>query len=68
MGNFRTDDTTTAALSDHLLRYILIIQECAASVDTYQAIEVVDGRCAPFLVVGMNGLVVGCWAKKKQFL
>jgi hypothetical protein len=35
-------------LSDHLLRCMLITQECAASVDGHQTVKVVDGRCAPF--------------------
>ena len=50
MGDLRTDDTTAAALSEHLLRCMLITQECAASVGTHQAVKVVDGRCAPFRV------------------
>jgi len=39
IGNLCTDDTTAATLSDHLLRSVLIAQECAASVDalTHQA-------------------------------
>ena len=47
MGNLHTDYTTAAALSDHLLRCMLITQECAASVDGHQAVKVVDGSCAP---------------------
>ena len=44
--NFCTDDTTTATLSDHLLRSMLIAQECATGVGGHQAVKVLDGRCA----------------------
>ena len=47
MINLCTDDTTAATLSDHLLRSILIAQECAATVDGHQAVKVLGGRCAP---------------------
>ena len=47
MGNLCTDDATTATLSDHLLRSILIAQKRAATVDGHQAIKVFGGRCAP---------------------
>jgi hypothetical protein len=50
IANLRTDDTTAAALSDHLLRCMLITQKCAASIDGHQTVKVVDGRCAPFSV------------------
>jgi hypothetical protein len=46
MGKLSTDDTTTTALSDHLLRSILIAQHWAASVDSHQAVKVLDGRYA----------------------
>ncbi len=48
IGKLCTDDTTTATLSDHLLRCMLIAQEGAASVDDHQTVKVVDGRYAPF--------------------
>ena len=48
MGTLRTDNTTAAALSDHLLRRMLITQECTASIDGYHVVKVVDGRCALF--------------------
>ena len=49
-----TDDTTTAALSDHLLRSILIAQHRAASIDGHLAVKVLDSRYA-----ALNGCAVG---------
>ncbi len=43
----RTNDTTAATLSDHLLRSMLIAQERAASVDGHQTVKVVNARYAP---------------------
>ena len=41
-----TNDTTAAALGNHLLRSTLITQHCAASVHGYNTIKALDGRCA----------------------
>jgi hypothetical protein len=41
-----TNDTTSAALGNHLLRSVLIAQHCAASVHGYYTVKALDCRCA----------------------
>ena len=45
MENIGTDDTTTTALSDHLLRSIFIAQHGAAGVDGHHTVKALGGRC-----------------------
>ena len=45
MGDIGTDYTTATALSDHLLRSILITQHRAAGVDGHQVVKALGGRC-----------------------